>query len=130
MAGVAIVRIGKRDKFGRASKEERTLDGITFDSKAEMRRWNQLQLLLKCGGIRDLRRQVPFVWSETLTNEATGATMTRQGRYVADFVYIDALGKEHIEDVKGHETREYKRKRRVMRALFNVTIEEIKPSQI
>lgn len=38
-----------------------SVDGMIFDSKKEYKRWNELRMLEKSGGIRDLKRQVKFV---------------------------------------------------------------------
>jgi len=50
----------KRPKYG---NRRVTVDGITFDSQAEHRRWCELKLLERAGEIRTLRRQlnVPLV---------------------------------------------------------------------
>ena len=37
-----------------------TIEGITFDSKREARRWQELKLLERAGEIERLERQVPF----------------------------------------------------------------------
>ncbi|HNZ28087.1 MAG TPA: DUF1064 domain-containing protein, partial [Spirochaetota bacterium] len=47
-------------KYNVGSKETRTYNGITFDSKAEMKRYTELLLLQKAGAISDLRLQTPF----------------------------------------------------------------------
>ena len=36
------------------------VDGVSFDSRAEARRWHELLLLMRAGEIRALRRQVSF----------------------------------------------------------------------
>ena len=79
-----------------------TLDGIRFDSKAEMRRYQQLSLIEKAGEISDLKIHPRF--------ELQPAFVDRNGNkqraivYEADFSYFDkALGHTIIEDVKGYE---------------------------
>ena len=37
-----------------------TIDGMTFDSQKEYKRWCELRLLEKAGEITNLQRQVPF----------------------------------------------------------------------
>jgi hypothetical protein len=85
-----------------------TVDGITFASAAEARRYGQLKLLERAGHIRDLQMQVRYsiVWN--------GAKITT---YVADFVYFDQkAGQEVREYVKGMLTPVYRIKAKLMAA--------------
>ena len=50
----------RRSKYGVAPAQERTLDGIRFDSKREMQRYSELKLLLRAGVIRELELQPEF----------------------------------------------------------------------
>lgn len=88
-----------------------TYDGIKFDSAAEMNRYLVLKDMLKAGEITDLQLQVPYELQPSFKYE--GKTV-RAIKYVADFVYKDASGKVHIEDVKGMATKEYLIKRKLM----------------
>ena len=97
----------KRHKFG---AKPTIHDGIRFDSKREAHRYAELVLLERAGRISNLRRQVRY----KLVIETT---------YVADFVY-DENGKEIVEDVKGHRTREYLQKRREMKKQHGIDIRE------
>lgn len=99
-----------------------TIDGICFDSGAEAARWSQLNLMERAGMIRQLRRQVSY---ELVPSERgpDGKTL-RPMRYVADFVYTDASGREHVEDVKGVRTEAYKLKKRLMWHILGIAIEE------
>ncbi len=113
-----------RNKYHIAPAAERTLDGIVFASKAEMRRWSELKLLKHAGQIQDLRRQVPFV--------LLGAFIDSEGkrhrgiRYIADFAYCEA-GRQVVEDVKGHATEAYKIKRELFRKQYpEIMFREIK----
>lgn len=82
------------------------IDGIRFDSKAESRRYLELELLQRGHAIRDLKRQVVFV--------LTGKNGAAICRYKADFMYQEA-DKIVVEDVKGFETPAFKLKHK----LFN-----------
>ena len=53
--------IFKPHKYKVASKERRTIDGITFDSLAEMNRYLELKMLEKAGIITDLELQPKFL---------------------------------------------------------------------
>ena len=88
------------------------VDGIVFLSKKEARRYSELKLLEQAGKINDLRLQVPY-------------KIIIETRYVADFVYVDCFdGAEIVEDVKGYKTREYLRKKKLMKAQHGITIRE------
>jgi hypothetical protein len=96
-----------------------TVDGHEFDSKAEARRFGELKHLLHAGKIRCLRIHTPF----TLT-----VNNIKICCYEADFVYeewIDGKWSLVIEDVKGHRTREYKLKSKLMLAIHGISIREI-----
>lgn len=93
------------------------MDGQTFDSRREMRRWAHLNFLLKTKPpeISDLRRQVKIA---LIGRDGPILTPTgKQMHYVADFVYRDErTGAEVIEDAKGHKTDTYVMKRAILAA--------------
>lgn len=93
------------------------LDGITFDSKKEARRYSELRLLEKCGAISNLQLQMRF---EILPKDILGQALY----YVADFVYLDN-GEQIVEDTKGVKTPVYKIKRRMMYKVYGIKIKEI-----
>lgn len=99
---------GNRRKYG---NQKPTYNGVKFDSKAEMMRYIQLSDMEAKGEISQLRMQVPYELQPSFKIENK---TIRAIKYVADFVYIDKDGKEHIEDVKGMETKEYILKRKMM----------------
>jgi len=96
------------------------LDGLTFDSAKEAKRWQELKLLEHVGAIRDLRRQVSF--------DLYACNGERVARYVADAVYWSIeLGREVVEDVKSPHTRRlpvYRLKLKLLRAQ-GVNISEV-----
>lgn len=107
---------GKRAKASKYRNRKTEVDGIVFDSAKEAKRYKELLLLLKSGEIGHLERQVPFELNE-------GGTYSY--KYVADFVYIDArTGQKIVEDTKGCRTREYLKKRRLMKKVCGVDILE------
>jgi hypothetical protein len=89
-----------------------------FDSKAEYRRYGQLIQLERQGHIKDLQRQVSYELNQ-------GGTFSY--KYKADFVYIKD-GKTVVEDVKGMSTAVYKKKKRLMKKVLGIEIQEIKVS--
>lgn len=93
------------------------VDGVTLDSRAEARRYQELRLEAQAGAITDLHVHPRY---DLVVNG------WRVGRYVADFDYRRE-GRLVVEDVKGCRTEAYRLKRALMRALFNIEIVEIKP---
>lgn len=92
------------------------VDGITFDSKREAKRWQELQLLEKAGEIFNLGRQHRYDF------EVNGIKL---GFYKADFVYWLPKTKERIvEDCKGFKTPVYNLKKKLMKALHGIDILE------
>lgn len=101
------------NKFG--AKRAVSADGIVFDSKHEMRRWDYLRLLQRAGDITELQRQVPYllvpeqrektfeVYSkgEKKGELKEGRLLERKVEYIADFQYRDKHGKLVVEDAKG-----------------------------
>lgn len=114
------------------------VDGITFDSRKEAKRYCELKLLEKGNVIRDLRLQVEF---ELLPNQyATEKRYGKNGKplkdkqvllerrvvYRADFVYIlNETGETVVEDVKGVRLKEYILKRKLFLYRYGVPIHEI-----
>lgn len=115
-----------------------TVDGITFDSKKEARRYNELRLLERAGEISNLQRQVKFLLIPTQVeqferfSEKTGKKLKdgqrvieKECAYYADFVYTDKFGKTVVEDTKGIETEAYRIKRKLMLFLNQIQIKQI-----
>lgn len=119
VSGRAVVERTKGHKY---HAEKATVDGITFDSTREARRYRLLQRHLERGLIRDLQRQVVF---EIHCARATGVG-PRVAKYVADFAYVDvATGERRIEDVKGVRTPTYRLKKRLVEGEHGIRITEI-----
>ncbi len=120
-------------KFKRGSKYKNvkiSVDGEVFDSLKEFRRWRELKLLEKAGEISELRRQVPFELLPVQREpdkigprggRKPGRVIEREAVYIADFVYLDADGREVVEDCKGKRTRDYILKRKLL--LFRLGIQ-------
>lgn len=112
----------RRYKFN-AKKTE--LDGITFDSKAEAKRYSELKLLKRAGEIEALSLQPRFVLQEGYISGE--GKRVRPITYIADFAYIDKkTGKTIVEDVKGMRTSVYKLKKKLFeKTHYPLTIKEI-----
>lgn len=102
-----------RTKYG---AKKTTVDGITFDSKKEARRYQELKTLEKAGEISNLERQPSFKLS--CGDRPIRFDSGRQAVYKADFAYWDhKQEKRVIEDAKGFRTPEYKLKRAIVHAM-------------
>ena len=101
------------------------IDGITFDSKKEARRYSELKLLKKAGRIENLELQPSFVLVDGYVNGA--GKKIRPMTYKADFRYYDVMEKcEVIEDVKGVRTEVYKLKKKLFEERYApLTITEV-----
>ena len=99
-----------------------TVDGETFDSKKEYRRYRELKLMERGGLISTLRRQVAF---ELIKSQYEGSRCVERGvKYMADYCYLED-GKTVVEDVKGVRTPDYIIKRKLMLERFGIKIKEI-----
>ena len=105
--------------------EKTTVDGITFDSKAEAKRWQTLCMLEKAGQISNIKRQVAYQLAPGV--KLLGETRNRPAiRYVADFAYLDKWGREVVEDVKGMDTPMSRLKRHLMATTLGVFVGIVK----
>lgn len=95
-----------------------TIDGITFDSKAEALRWWDLRQMEREGFITDLERQVrlPLI-----------VQGQKVGVYIPDFRYRDETGQVVIEDVKSEPTKTpvYRLKKRMVKAIYGIDVTEV-----
>jgi hypothetical protein len=93
-----------------------TVDGITFDSMGEARRWQELKLLERARLIGCLERQTYF------RLEVLGEHICD---YRCDFRYVDLTTNTFVvEDFKGYRTPEYRLKRKLMKACHGIEILE------
>ena len=91
------------------------VDGIRFASKREAKRYGELRLLEKQDKIVGLLLQPKY---DLVVNGQKICT------YVADFRYWDQ-GILVVEDAKGFKTRDYKLKRKLMKAIHGIDIREV-----
>lgn len=115
-----------------------TVDGMTFDSKREYKRYCELKLLEKGGYISDLEFQRKFVLIPEQREEPTevytkgknkgefkrGRLIEKECSYIADFVYKEN-GETVVEDTKGFRTKDYIIKRKLMLHIHGIRIKEI-----
>ena len=101
------------------------IDNITFDSKLEAKRYQELKLLESKGLIKDLKVHPSYELIPTFKkNDKT----YKKTYYKADFSYYDnELGKTIIEDTKGFKTDVYTLKKKLFEYQYkDLTIREIK----
>lgn len=99
--------------------EKEVVDGITFHSRKEARRYRQLLLLERAKAIQDLKLQVAFPLVKK-------SKYGREIKYISDFTYYED-GHLVVEDVKSPATRNnplYRLKFRLMQELYDITIKE------
>mgnify|MGYP002576935201 CR=1 FL=1 len=109
-----------RSKYG---NRKVVMDGMTFDSVKEYRRFCELRLLERAGEVAELRRQVKF---ELLPSQRVdGKVVERPVTYIADFVYTDKDGRQVVEDTKGVRTKEYIIKRKLLLHKYGIRIREV-----
>lgn len=111
----------RKSKYGVSDASERTHEGTTYMSKLEMNYRKHLDLLMTaeraCDRVFSYKEQVPY---EIKVN---GKKICN---YILDFE-VKRLGNvtEYI-DVKGISTPVYKLKKKLIEALYNIKITEIK----
>jgi hypothetical protein len=120
----------KKNKYRNIKVE---IDGETFASRKEARRYYELKLLERAGEIKNLQKQVKFLLIPSQFEEVIDAKgkskqkcIERECVYVADFQYQDAhTGELIVEDTKGMRTKDYIIKRKLMLSVYKIRIKEI-----
>jgi hypothetical protein len=112
--GASAARVPRAHKFGAVRS---TVDNLSFDSKAEAARYQELTLLRQMGQITQLRLQTKW---PLIVN---GITI---GSYVSDFDYLEGeVAELRVEDVKGVRTPLYRFKRKHFEAQYGIRIIEV-----
>jgi hypothetical protein len=102
----------------RAKKCE--VDGITFPSLKQGRRYSELKLLERAGHIMGLSLEVTYTLAPSVILHGRKKPVLK---YIADFVYIE--GDETIvEDCKGMRTAVYRIKQHLMKSIHGIDIRE------
>lgn len=120
-----VLRHYKRKPRSKYRNVKTAVDGITFDSKREAKRYNELKLLKRAGLIKNLELQKRFVLLDKYENG--NGEKIRSVSYVCDFFYKDVnTGEDIVEDVKGQKTQVYNIKKKWFEAVYYpLTIKEI-----
>ena len=93
-----------------------TVDGITFASQKEAKRYQELKLLERAHKIFSVIVQPRF---DLIVNGK------KCGKYLADFSYHTDDGGLVVEDVKGVKTPVYRLKKKLVKALYGIDITEV-----
>lgn len=100
------------------------VDGVTFPSKAEARRYGQLKLLERAGVIAELELHPKYELAPAVVLDGK---RHRARFYIADFRYREtATGETVVEDVKGRRLDVYTLKRHLVRHIHGIEVKEIR----
>ena len=117
-------KTAKRNKFN-AQKIE--LDGMTFDSKKEHKRYIELKAMQQRGEIFGLEHHTKFELAPKTKLEGEKRVKPAL-RYFADFTYYIITGEYVVEDVKSAATRKkdsYRNKKHLMKTVLNIDVREV-----
>jgi Protein of unknown function (DUF1064) len=118
--GLDTSGVARKARFAVSAKEDRTIDGETFDSKKEAARYCQLKLLQKAGLIESLDLQP--AWAVEINGK-------HFCRYTADFSYFcKERGRLIIEDVKSSGTAKdaaYRLRKKAAELAHGIKITEV-----
>lgn len=108
-----LMKFQKKNKF----KNVKTIvDDIKFDSLKEARYYGKLKILKQSGEVIDFEIQPRY---DLIVNG------TKIGFYKADFKVTWKSGNVQVVDCKGMKTPVYMLKRKLMKAIHNITIHEV-----
>lgn len=115
------------DKKPRKYQERKTeIDGITFDSAAEARRYVQLKMFEAAGEIKDIEIQPKFVLQPAFKH---GDQKVQAITYRADFRYTEvATDEQVVEDVKGMETEVFRLKAKMLLYQHHIEVKRVRMS--
>lgn len=109
----------RRNKYNVAPPEQRTADGIVFDSKHEMECYiNQFRPLMRAGVKVELQKSYALFACGGMALGQHGLFPIDVCKYIADFVVTEASGQLRVYDAKGHPTPEYKLKKKWFAACY------------
>lgn len=108
-----IIRGRKKSKYGNIKT---LVDGELIDSKLEATDYRQFKLMQAAGVISNLRRQVPFEITVTVSRNGEKPETTTL-RYKADFAFVED-GKDVVYESKGAWTDLFKFKWKHVQRLY------------
>lgn len=111
-------------RLAKYNNRKAEVDGITFASRKEARRYQELKLLEMAGEITELQLQKKYVLLPKQKSKS-GKILERECTYIADFVYRTKDGAVVVEDAKGERTKDYIIKRKLMLWMKGIRITEV-----
>ncbi len=117
-------KAAKRNKF---NAQKIGLDGMTFDSKKEHKRYIELKAMQQRGEIFGLEHHTKFELAPKTKLEGEKRAKPAL-RYFADFTYYNTRGEYIVEDVKSAVTRKlasYRTKKHLMSTVLGISITEV-----
>ena len=122
-----LVRSLNSKSKSKYNAEKTEVDGMTFDSKKESKRYRELAVMEQAGEISELETQVKYVLIPS-QKDSNGKVVEREVAYYADFTYYDRDGRFHVEDVKGYKKGQayalFKLKRKLMLYVHGIAVQE------
>lgn len=116
-----MARWAATSKYGAVRTE---VDGYKFASKREAKRYSELKLLEKAGKIFGLTLQPRFPLYVFCPTRDPASVLV--AHYVGDFQYVDADTRHIVtEDTKGVRTETYRLKKKMVEAIYGITITEV-----
>lgn len=115
----------KGDDMNKYGNTKIQYKGKVYDSKRELGRLQQLELLERAGKITDLKQQVKFELLPSYRDPVTGKLLERAVSYFADFTYYNSKGEFIVEDTKGYKTADYILKRKMMLHFYGIRVKEV-----
>ena len=102
--------------------------GISFDSMKERDYYIKLELLKRSGEITkiELQPEYPYIitYSLPLPGDKSKA-MVQKAKYIGDFRITYPDGSIEVIDAKGIKTAIYRRKKGIIRKLYDIEIQEV-----
>lgn len=113
----------KPQKRAKYRNQPTYVDGIRFDSKAEAKHYKRNEAMIARGEMLRHHLQVKlYMPAQVPYTEGEKPEIPRE-MYIVDFVEFYPDGSVKYVDVKGVETKDFKRKKRIIEATNGITIE-------
>ena len=113
-----IDKLKNKNRFSVAPIADRTMDGVVFASKKELKRYAELRLLQRAGEVQDLELQPEFRVSINGQHYCT---------YTADFAYTEK-GERVVEELKSTGTAKdaaYRLRKKAAELFYGIKIRVI-----
>jgi hypothetical protein len=99
-----LKKLGIAKPKNKYNAKKTIVDGITFDSKKEAEKYQELKLLQRAGEVTDIQLQPEF---DLVPGFEYRGKKIRGVKYTADFLVTLKNGRKQIIETKGYKTRDY-----------------------